>query len=175
MTFVMLYNWNMSDTPDNNNNGAIRDDRGRFVPGVIQPGAKIITKETARSLALARAEKYRKAALARVYGEVAAVAADVKTPADAWGFIVARQAVALLDSDKPRLLDTKILGQLLGAVAMDSDRASGDSAGPALAINTEGAQMVSKLLDLVRDMSRGASAGGDSGNDGGVVDGGIVE
>jgi hypothetical protein len=169
MTNVMLYNWSMADISPQ------RNEKGQLLPGHSVGVATRITPENSRTLAIARAEKFRRAALARVYGEVAAVAADVKTPADAWGFIVARQAVALLDSDKPRLLDTKILGQLLGAVAMESDRASSDNAGPALAINTEGAQMVSKLLDLVRDMSRGASAGGDSGNDGGVVDGGIVE
>jgi len=159
----------------------VRDARGRWVPGTLPAGAAPpITSENARDMIRRRQEKYRSAAVRRVLGEVQAVAADVVTPADAWGFIVARQAVALIDSDKPRLLDTKILGQLLGAVPTELERGN-DQGGPALVLNTEGAAMVGKLLDLVKDMAKAGQAGASAsvqGGDGGggvVLDGQIVE
>lgn len=40
----------------------------------------------------------------------------INTPRDAYAYIVKKQAVALMDYDKPRMEDTQLLGQLMGEV-----------------------------------------------------------
>lgn len=72
-----------------------------------------ITVADASKLAKKRAEMYRQAAVRRITGEIAAIDPTVSTGADAFSVIAAKQAVALLDSEKPRVDDLVRLRDLM--------------------------------------------------------------
>ena len=126
---------------------SLRDERGRYLPGITQPTAKPITSANARSLALARADKYRKAAARGILKEAMSIDPSVVTSFDAWGVLNGRAYVEAMDKPRADLLEQ--IGRNIGATLRQDERiAGGDS--PALVLNTEGALMIGKLLDTIR-------------------------
>ena len=111
-----------------------------------------ITSATASDLAKRRWAKFRQAAARRVTGEAQAIDPTATTAAEAWGLAVAKQYVALLDSDKPRGDDLIRIGEAIGAVASARER---DTEQPTATINiaimdTGAAQALAQALGLVR-------------------------
>jgi hypothetical protein len=95
----------------------IRGADGKFLPGTRAPNT-IKSSEHARSLVQKRWDKARQASRAAVLSEIKSITTDVTKPVEAYAYIVGKQAVALVDSDRPRLDDTKTLGQLMGYVPL---------------------------------------------------------
>lgn len=86
-------------------------------------GAPVITTATARTMAQSRWEAARRAIGEAVLREIQPFAtAPVTTPLDAYAYVVSKQAVALVDSDKPRMDDVRTLGELMGHVETAADR-----------------------------------------------------
>ena len=142
----------------------VRGADGRFQAGTRAP-ATITTSAHARSLAEKRWAKTRQAVREAVLAEVGPVA-NVTTPIDAYAWIASKQAVALADSDKPRMDDLDKLGQIMGLRRDATERQAGDT------YNTVNAySLPPALLALLRerDVVEGAVIGGDEG---GPVDGG---
>lgn len=109
----MRYTARMSDDiviPPIDKSKLLRGERGRFVTGTAK---HTITVADASKLAKKRAEMYRQAAVRRITGEIAAIDPTVSTGADAFSVIAAKQAVALLDSEKPRVDDLVRLRDLM--------------------------------------------------------------
>lgn len=79
--------------------------------------AATITAGNAKELAARRWEKYRRTAASKVMQEAAAIDPSVKTPAEAWGLLVARLFQQIMDSEKPRGEDIRRLGQFIGALS----------------------------------------------------------
>jgi hypothetical protein len=128
---------------------ALRDKRGRLLAPIPGSEQHQFTPANARMAAEARWEQYRSAAVARVVEEGKALDPTIKGGAGAWGLLVAKQYLALLDSDKPRGDDLYRIGQVLGAVptaheARALEHAASQEAGPALAV-----ELVSLLRDIV--------------------------
>lgn len=123
---------------------ALRDSRGRMLRPL--PGQHVITQANASTLAKKRWDIARRKAALRVVEEAAAVDPRVTLPSDAWALVVARQYVAMLDSDKPRVDDLAKLGQLLGLVRGPNDNADGGN-GAAAVVNSP---IVLILAELAR-------------------------
>lgn len=100
----------------------IRDDKGKFIKGASGQGKPIKSSADGRRLAELRWQKFRQTAASRVVQEAASIDPSVKTPADAWGLVTARQFSALMDSDKPRGDDLLAIGRAIGAMPNDADK-----------------------------------------------------
>ena len=99
----------------------MRDDKGKFIKGT-RSHAIIKSSAEARTLAEKRWSKYRQTAAQWVVDEMRGIDPNVKGGADAWGLLVSRQAVALMDSDKPRGDDLLAIGRAIGAMPNDADK-----------------------------------------------------
>ena len=130
--------WEYSD-------GAIRDDRGRAI--VPLPGKHTISKEDASILVTRRWNNYRRAAVKRITGEAASIDPTVSTGADAFGVVAARQYVALMESEKPRIKDLEALQRIMAGdnpVAPTSPRSENFLSPSALSASPDA------LLELAR-------------------------
>lgn len=88
----------------------------RFVKGG-KPTTAIASPSQARELALRRYELQQEKIAAAVMREVQSISdIPIDLPEDAYAFVVGKQTIALVDSDKPRFDDVEKLGQLMGAV-----------------------------------------------------------
>jgi len=128
---------------------AIRDKRGRLLAPIPGSEKHQFTPETARTAQLKRWENYRRAAVARTVEEARGIDPNIAGGAGAWGLLVAKQYLALMDSAKPRGDDLYRIGQVLGAVptaheARALEHAASQDPGPALAV-----ELVSLLRDIV--------------------------
>lgn len=108
--------------------GAIRNERGHWL--AAHPAGHTITQADAREL---RDKGYRMAQEAireAVMREIEGIAdIPVNTPESAYAFVVGKQTIALIDSDKPRFDDVERLGQLMGTVERPRDRQQTQQAG----------------------------------------------
>jgi len=138
----------MSD--DTQTTGEIVRINGKFAPGT-QP-ANLITSANARSMAQKRWRKAEQKAGAALLAEVQSIAPSVTTPTGAYAFVVAKQAIALIDSDKPRFDDVQTLGQIIGLVPRSAQLRDGDQAphaGITLTLDAGALDAVRMLLDAV--------------------------
>lgn len=92
--------------------GIIRAANGKFLPGTKSPHP--ITRDNAREMLEKRAQKAALRARQRVVREAAAIDPDVHDIYDAHALMLAKQYIAILDSDKPRMGDAKELSDMLG-------------------------------------------------------------
>ena len=90
----------------------VRDSNGRFQKGTVSP--KPITHDNAREMLEKRAQKAAQRSRQRIVREAAAIDPDVRDIFDAHALMLARQYIAILDSDKPRMDDAEKLAQMLG-------------------------------------------------------------
>lgn len=101
-------------------NGAIYDmDKKRIValkPELASKNVQI-TSETASAMQARRYEVQRERIASRVMQEISSISdIPIDIPEDAYAFVVGKQTLALVDSDKPRFDDVEKLGQLMGTV-----------------------------------------------------------
>jgi hypothetical protein len=95
--------------------GAIRDESTHKIV------ARQITSDEARAMVTKRWDKWRNAAASAVLKEAQSIDPSIKTEEQAWGFVVAKQYTAFLDSEKPRGDDLVKFGQILGAMPTIAD------------------------------------------------------
>ena len=140
----------MSD--DNTQPVALRDERGRMLAPL--PGTRPITHENARMLVEKRWANYRRAAVQRVTDEMRGFDPSIKGGADAWGMLVAKQAVALMDSDKPRGDDLYRIGQVMGALPTSLEARAAEAASASQTVNVQLPPEAAVLLvDLLRELA----------------------
>ena len=114
------------------------------------------THATSRIAAQKRWDKYRQQAAKRVLGEIASIAPDVQTPADAWGVLVARTATAIMDSDRPRGDDMMRVGQAMGALPLAHEREQAQAqAGATLTLSPDIARALVDQLVAGRQVIEG--------------------
>ena len=77
------------------------------------PPAAMLTSEKSNLLLRKRWDNYRREAVKRIVGEAASIDPSVSTGAGAFGLVAAKQYVALMDYDKPRIDDLEKLQQLM--------------------------------------------------------------
>lgn len=128
----------------------LRDERGRMLAPL--PGTKPITNANARSMAERRWQKYRQEAVKRITDEIASIEPGVSTGAAAFGVIAAKQAVALMDSEKPRIGDLEKLGQIMSGHTPENSRRE-NAAAPAGAIVAPPAALL-ELVGLIEQRQR---------------------
>ena len=92
-----------------------RDERGRWITAPPSPAP--FTQANARINAQKRWRKTERAIANAIMSEIAAfMPSPATTPRGALAHIAAKQAVALMDSEHPRMDDLEKLGQLMGEV-----------------------------------------------------------
>lgn len=123
-----------------------RDERGRWLEQ--PPNSKQITSATARTMAEKRWKKAREKVRLRVTEEMQGFFPSVTTPEDAYAEIVAKQAVSLMDYDKPRMDEVDKLGQIMGA-RPDAQDLKQDAT--PVQQTTELLTAAARLLELVKD------------------------
>ncbi len=101
----------------------VRGEGGRFLAGTKSPAP--ITHANAREMQAKRAEKAALRARQRIVREAASIDPEVRDIYDAHALMLAKQYTTILDSDKPRMDDTRLLAQMLGTYAKDKDIAQG--------------------------------------------------
>jgi hypothetical protein len=132
---------------------ALRDEHGRLLkplPGAAPP----ITTVTARSMVQKRVEKYRQEAVKRITGEIASIDPGVSTGAAAFGVIAAKQAVALMDSEKPRIADLEKLGQIMTGQSAENSRRENAAPPPGALLASPSALV--ELVALIEQQQRRA-------------------
>src|SRR5688572_17213268 len=104
-------------------NGAIYDmDKKRIVSNP-NGGTTAITSSNARAMQARKYELAQEKIRERVLAEVRSISdVPLGVAEDAYAFVVAKQTVALIDSDKPRFDDVEKLGQLMGTVERKQDK-----------------------------------------------------
>src|SRR3990167_4411526 len=122
----------------------IRDSNGRMLAPL--PGKHTITKADASILAHKRWAKYRQEAVKRITDEIASVEPGVSTGAAAFGVIAAKQALTLLDSEKPRISDLEKLGNIMTGANLLQPSSSRDTERAANEISAT----PSALLEFIR-------------------------
>ena len=110
----------MEAMEEENTQVELRDERGRMLAPL--PGVKPFTNANAGNMARKRWEKYRQQAVKRITDEIAQVEPGVSTGAAAFGVIAARQALALMDSKKPKLSDLEKLGQIMTGMTTENSQ-----------------------------------------------------
>lgn len=137
----------VSKIADNPPGTIIRGKGGRFLPGTRSPAP--ITNANARELQQKRWNAYRKAAAKGITKEAMSIDPSVKTPADAWSLVAAKQYSALMDSDKPRGDDLHRLGQVIGALPLAGEiqAQQAGQAGVTVSVSADTARdLISKLI-----------------------------
>lgn len=132
--------------------------------------SKDFTSESGRTANQKRWEKYRQAAVDRVIAEGRGIDPTIKGGADAWGLLVSKQYIALMDSEKPRGDDLHRIGQVLGAVPMAHEVQREDT-GAAVSVSLSAAglaRLVALLAGGAADVVEGevSEAGGGGGGGG---------
>ena len=141
----------------------VREKNGNWIVPPKSPAP--ITHANARSMAEKRWAKYRQEAVKRITDEIASIEPGVSTGAAAYGVIAAKQAVALLDSEKPRIGDLVKLAELMTGKAAGTEP-SRDNAGAAkISVSA------STLVQLAREIEAYAQAERDKAR---AVDGSTI-
>ena len=98
-------------------NGTLIDtETGKFVKGGT-PTTAITTSERGREVVAKRYQMTRDRIREQVMQEVNSISdIPVNTPEDAYAFVVGKQTIALIDSEKPRFEDVEKLGLLMDLV-----------------------------------------------------------
>lgn len=130
-----------------------RNEKGQWVKPPPSPAP--FTQANARSMAQKRWDKARKAAASRVLLEAQAIDPTVKDEYDAHGLMVAKQYVAVLDSDKPRADDAEKIAQLMGTAPRAVELRT-EQAGPAAGTATEAVIAMTKLVEAIERVVSGA-------------------
>src|SRR3990167_11027631 len=122
----------------------VREKNGNWIVPPKSPAP--ITHANARSMAEKRWAKYRQEAVKRITDEIASIEPGVSTGAAAYGVIAAKQAVALLDSEKPRISDLEKLGNIMTGANLLQQGSSRDTERAANEISAT----PSALLEFIR-------------------------
>jgi hypothetical protein len=101
-------------------NGALYDMQKKRIVANPGGGSRAFSQAdgSASASAQKRWQKYRQAAATGIVREAMAIDPSVRVPADAWRVVTAKQYVALLDADKPRVDDLYRMGQIVGALPL---------------------------------------------------------
>ena len=121
---------------------AERDEKGHFLKR--PEGIVGFTKENAAGYSKRRWEKYREAAADAIVEEMGSIKPGIFTPESAWGVLNARLASQIMDSNKPRGDDLRLLGQNMGAIPNVSERTLEENSEPAAAL-----ELAEKAIDLM--------------------------
>lgn len=117
------------------------------------PTSALITPENANALQRKRWEKFRQASNSRIIREAAAIDPSVRTPADAYGLLVSKQFVALMDYDKPRVDELEKMGEIMAGGPMHSKQADADG-DTAAAVANASAQTAEAIARIMADVLR---------------------
>lgn len=127
--------------------GIIRAANGKFLPGTKSP--KPITSDNAREMLAKRANKAAQRARQRILREAASIDPDVHDIYDAHALMLAKQYTTILDSDKPRMTDTRELAELMGT-AVPYRLQSGGDAGAVASVVIDMADLTCVWLDVMQ-------------------------
>ncbi len=139
---------------------AKRDEHGRMLEPL--PGKHTITKADASILAQKRWNIYRQEAVKKITGEIASIEPGVTTGAAAFAVIASKQALALLDSEKPRINDLVKLGELMTGKSVSAEPQRDHAANGAITIAPSTLIQLAEEIELYaqakRDKARAVDA-----------------